>query len=62
MTFTATAETPVVGIPPRPVTLTRIVAQGATAPLIPPVPLRVSNCRNGVRDAKAPAAVGVPAR
>src|SRR6478735_5995688 len=38
VTLTATAETRVVGIPPRPVTEMRMVAPGATGPLMPPVP------------------------
>ena len=59
VTFTATAETPDAGIPPRPVTFTRTVPHGPTAAApAAPVPLRVSNCRNGANDTNAPGSVG----
>ncbi|MFK4299850.1 hypothetical protein ABH924_005037 [Arthrobacter sp. GAS37] len=60
--FIATAETPVAGMPPWPVTLTLMVWLGPTGPDTPPVPLRVSSCRTGVWAENAPGVVAAPPR
>ena len=54
VTFRATAETPEGGTPPRPVTCTSTVAPDPTGPEMPPVPLRVSRMRTGVRGVYRP--------
>ncbi len=49
VTLTTTADTPVAGTPPMPVTPAAMVAPGPTGDTNPPVPLRVSRIRAGVR-------------
>src|SRR6476646_2915755 len=47
-----------VAVRPRPVTETRMVAPGATGPLMPPVPERGSSGRKGACDENAPGRLG----
>src|SRR5665647_201757 len=47
VTFSATADTPEAGTPPRPVTCRCTVPPAATTPLAAPTPARVSNKRVG---------------
>src|SRR5664279_177466 len=57
VTFNSTADTPVLGMPPRPVTCTVTVPPAATAPGICCL-LRESAIRAGVTDTTAPATDG----
>src|SRR5947208_1300440 len=61
VTFTTTADTPLAGTPPRPVTCTATAACALTGALGAPTPLRVSSNRDGATGTNAPAADGVPA-
>src|SRR5664279_1245574 len=61
VTFSTTADTPVAGTAPCPVTLTATVAPGRTAAAGAPVPDRVSSTRSGATDPNPPAATGGPA-
>ena len=61
MTFSATADTPVAGTPPCPVTCTEIDPVDGTGPAAP-WPIRVSMMRAGGSGATAPGVLGVPPR
>src|SRR5664279_4415803 len=61
VTFSTTADTPVAGTPPCPVTLTATVAPARTAAAGAPVPDRVSSTRSGATDPNPPGATGAPA-
>src|SRR5262252_6037266 len=59
VTLTTTADTPLAGTPPLPVTCTATAVCGWIAALGAPTPLRVSSTRDGPTAANAPAADGL---
>src|SRR5674476_235894 len=62
VTFNTTAETPLAGTPPRPVTCRCTTPRAGTATGAAPTPVRVSNNRDGSKDPNAPGTVGAPER
>src|SRR5664280_1400224 len=61
VTFTTTADTPLTGTPPWPVTCRDTVPNDGTGPVTPRL-VRVSMIRAGDSEATAPGSVGVPPR
>src|SRR5664280_816484 len=61
VTFTMTADTPVAGTPPLPVTCREMEPSAGTGPVAPRL-VRVSITRDGGREATAPGMAGFPAR
>src|SRR6266567_65556 len=58
VTFKTTADTPLPGTPPRPVTCTATAVSGLTGAFLAPSPVRVSSNRAGATGTNAPATDG----